>query len=588
VAGEVLKVVEGGDTGRTIEIGDEVTLGRDVAGAGQLAADLTISRRHARLRRRGDGRMTIEDLDSQSGTLVNGRRFGGQFALSDGDRVTIGVTTLVFVAAPEPEPQAATPAAAAPARRPPSRHQTATLAPAAAAPPPPGSGGPLGQPPPAAPPPPIGSPASAPARGRGRSGLVALVIVLVLALVAGGIYLIAHNRTTTAAPPPTTTVVAPAFDGTVYVESNNPVANSILALRYRNGSLRPLAIAEYPTGGLGSQDLTDSGVLDADQQLLLNPAGTLLFAVNQGSDTIAVFHVAPDGTLSPVAGSPFPSGGSAPASVGIDGDTIIVVNKAHDGIRDLTTVSPNYITLSLGADGRLTPLGRAMPIPPGSNPTQALTTPEHVIVSTEEGGPLRAFRLNGPNLVAGPNSPLPADPTLFPPGFPEDKKWELGVARHPTRPIVYANASTVSKLAIYTYDNAGALSFTGSVLNQGSVLPCWVVISADGRRLYTANAGNRTVSVFDIGTNPLAPTQIQTLTVASGGNPWNFAIDSSGRYLFLVVPRAQLTVAPGLGNDLEILSIQPDGTLVEKEPPVPLPVAVNTNPIGVAVSGRTG
>src|SRR3954469_13949106 len=134
------------------------------------------------------------------------------------------------------------------------------------------------------------------------------------------------------------------FDGTVYVESNGHAkgSNSILAFRYTGGSLRPLDIREYPTGGRGSHDLTNAGVLDAEQQIVTNADRTLLFAVNAGSDTIAVFHIADDGTLDPVAGSPFPSGGKAPASVGVSGDELFVANKAQDGIRNLRKTKASY------------------------------------------------------------------------------------------------------------------------------------------------------------------------------------------------------------------------------------------------------
>src|SRR3954469_1722378 len=110
----------------------------------------------------------------------------------------------------------------------------------------------------------------------------------------------------------------PDYDGTVYIESNShtPGANSVLAFRYKNGNLRPMSIAEYPTGGRGSHDLKHRGVLDAEQQIVTNADRTLLFAVNAGSDTIAVFHIEDDGSLTPVPGSPFPSRGKAPASVG--------------------------------------------------------------------------------------------------------------------------------------------------------------------------------------------------------------------------------------------------------------------------------
>ena len=51
-----------------------------------------------------------------------------------------------------------------------------------------------------------------------------------------------------------------------------------------------------------------------------------------------MFRVAPNGALTAVAGSPFPSYGRAPTSLGLAGNTLIVANKAQDGVRNLRRV----------------------------------------------------------------------------------------------------------------------------------------------------------------------------------------------------------------------------------------------------------
>ena len=58
------------------------------------------------------------------------------------------------------------------------------------------------------------------------------------------------------------------LSGTVYVESNSTAhdSNEILAFRYRDGVLSARGVRRYPTGGSGSHDLSNSGVLDADQE----------------------------------------------------------------------------------------------------------------------------------------------------------------------------------------------------------------------------------------------------------------------------------------------------------------------------------
>jgi pSer/pThr/pTyr-binding forkhead associated (FHA) protein len=53
-----------------------------------------VSRRHAELRTEG-GRWSVVDLGSTNGIKVNGRRVDKR-ELSDGDKLTLGVTDLTF------------------------------------------------------------------------------------------------------------------------------------------------------------------------------------------------------------------------------------------------------------------------------------------------------------------------------------------------------------------------------------------------------------------------------------------------------------------------------------------------------------
>ena len=122
---------------------------------------------------------------------------------------------------------------------------------------------------------------------------------------------------------------SPSSD-TIYLESNSTAGNSILTYTF-NFTAAPVLKATTPTDGIGVFDSTFAlGPFDSDQNLIENAGGTLLFAVNSGSNTVAVFNIQPDGSLVPVHNSPFPSGGSDPVSVGLKGDTLVVVNKDQD------------------------------------------------------------------------------------------------------------------------------------------------------------------------------------------------------------------------------------------------------------------
>jgi 6-phosphogluconolactonase len=376
------------------------------------------------------------------------------------------------------------------------------------------------------------------------------------------------------------------FDGFVYVESNTARrgANSVLAYRFSASRLRLLG--EFRTGGTGTVDRGVTGSLDAEGQIAFDRTRRLLFAVNQGSDTIAVFRVRPDGTLQTLTGSPFPSGGRSPASVSVAGNLLVVVDKAHDPARLLDEVRPTYTTFRLGPDGRPTPTGKTFRPEPGSSPTQVLPLPGGVVVATEESGPFRAFAMGADGtLTKGPNSPLDPESSIFEPRY-DGARWAIGLVGHPTRHLFYADQSATEQLLVYSYDAAGKLTFVRAVHNSGAKLPCWTVVSPDGRFLYTANAGNGSVSAFDLAT-PEAPRHLQTYHLRRGANPWGLALDPSGRTLFVVDPRAVEGVPGILGNRLHALAVDTNGRVDEIDGArVKLPVGNDASPLGIAVVPR--
>ncbi len=380
----------------------------------------------------------------------------------------------------------------------------------------------------------------------------------------------------------------PSASGTVYVESNSAAAdsNEILAFRYRHGVLSAQGVRRYPTGGSGSHDLSNSGVLDADQEVIVNPARTLLFAVNSSSDTIAVFHIHADGGLVPVAGSPFPSNGRAPSSLGLAGRTLIVANKAQDGIRDLRHVRPNYTSFHVRADGSLSGPISSVSVPPGSSPLQAYVTPDRkVLISSEESGVFRAFRIGpGGRLRQGPGSPFRLPRAVFPGGRHVPNVWPAGLVSLPHVKILYAQLANLSETIVYRWDDQARLTFVRVLANPHSFLPCWTHVNAQGTRMYSGNAGSDNLTVFDIAGDPTDPRAIQSVRLNAPGNPWNFQIDPTGRVIFLLDMRAVRQIPPGRGNQLHALRISPTGRLrEERSSPVNVPVPVGTNPIGLAI-----
>lgn len=399
---------------------------------------------------------------------------------------------------------------------------------------------------------------------------------------------------------------AQAPNGTVYIESNIgnvPGHNSILAFhRDAAGHLSPLG--EFLTGGTGVHPKDGNlgnlggtlGPFDSDQNLILNWDGTQLFAVNSGSDTIAVFDVNRDGSLAPVKGSPFPSGGVHPVSVGLasGGDILAVVNKDYDLGRpgfDAARRAPNYTTFHVNPHGKLIPVPHSTILagqgggtgPGNTTPTQALVSPNGRLVFDADifGTAIHSFALR-PNgrlqRVASQGTPasefIPFPPLPNPAGRP----FVLGLVAHPRESIFYAGFVFEGRAAVYSYDREGEFQFVRSV-DAGPGI-CWLASNAAGNRIYTSNTLVNTISVLD-SSDPLNPVEIQEFQLA--GPPIGSAqmtLDRRGEYLYVVAQRS-LDILPPEANALHVLRLAADGKIAAQTDRRVIPVFPSV-PQGVA------
>ncbi|MEO7275488.1 MAG: beta-propeller fold lactonase family protein [Vicinamibacterales bacterium] len=365
----------------------------------------------------------------------------------------------------------------------------------------------------------------------------------------------------------------------VYVETNSPTANAVLAYE-RNEKGRLTLVGNYPTGGTGVFDASlQLGPFDSDQDIITNPEHTRLFAVNSGSNTIAVFDIGAAGVLTPIPGSPFPSGGSNPVSLGLARDVLVVVNKGMDPAQPIG--GANYAAFRVNPEGRLTALLSAMPIEGEISASQALISPGKRLVFGADflGGLLRSFlvqpggELTQTGLVAPPASEAIGTTPVLP----------LGLITHPKAPVLYVGFVTVGKIGVYTFDSRGVLTFVRAVGDSGAA-PCWLRTNDTGTRLYVSNTGDNSISVYDT-TSPLEPVEIQHLVLKGEGSSFQVDLDPTGQFLYVVTQRASPATPLGEGNTLHVLDVNENtGRLSEKGKSVyDLPVSpVGTRPKGVA------
>jgi len=90
----ILKVLKGSKAGAKIAVKkDEFLIGRS-PNCNLCVGSTSISRKHCLIKRSGS-EVTIQDLGSRNGTLINGKKISEETALSSGDEITIG--TLHFM-----------------------------------------------------------------------------------------------------------------------------------------------------------------------------------------------------------------------------------------------------------------------------------------------------------------------------------------------------------------------------------------------------------------------------------------------------------------------------------------------------------
>jgi hypothetical protein len=93
-----LRVVQGSGVGRMYDLkaSGETRIGRDAAMNDIIIDDPKISGQHAKIRVES-GKMTIFDLGSSNGTMVNGTKINGSVPLQNQDKVGFGANTAVVV-----------------------------------------------------------------------------------------------------------------------------------------------------------------------------------------------------------------------------------------------------------------------------------------------------------------------------------------------------------------------------------------------------------------------------------------------------------------------------------------------------------
>ena len=418
---------------------------------------------------------------------------------------------------------------------------------------------------------------------------------------------------------------ASPYAGWIYVDANTPTPNknAVAAIPYtKNGIPLPSKATLYPTDGSGTPlvlPLPNSvGTTAGDHQVLLSPDRRFLFAVNQGSNSIAVFKVnGATGALTPVHGSPFSSAGMAPIALGYSGGILTVADHGIIAPFNPLGASPpgpsNLVSFKVSPSGALTKLSSTAPAPDGL--IDSTVSPDGSTIVTSgfypEVLPGQPFPTFGPQLIrsvtlSSTGALTQADAVSFPAEFtaglagkvpsvipPVLYPLAFGVAFNPdpTKKFVYVDAAVASRVAVYDYSNPASLTLVSNAANPG-LAACWIVVSKDGRFLYDSNSATQNISIYSISSDGSTLTLIGTVPLKSTGTTDSLALSPSGKWLYIIgnhddadAPRPE--GSPLSANYLDAYKVDQTTGLLNEIATVKLPVPVSNVPYGVDVLPRS-
>ncbi len=358
--------------------------------------------------------------------------------------------------------------------------------------------------------------------------------------------------------------------GHVYLDDNTAGTNTISGFdRHLDGSLTPLAGSPFKAGGAG----TGAG-LASQGAIQVSSDGRFLLAVDAGSNQVSVLRIGFDGALQLVPNGVVSSDGPTPVSIAVHDNLVYVANAG--------AVGPNFTGFTLNSFGQLQPLANStVSLPSGSVSLPSGSEPGDVLFNST--GTSLVGTLVGPSLIdsfvvgrdglltAAPGSPSPAQ-GLGPFGseFRPTNPQQLFVSNAHN---VGAGTGTVS--AFNVAFNGSLTSIGASPFADDQTAPCWIEITHDGQFLFTVNTGSGEISRYAIAPNGSLRLLGSTPVSNSGGvGAVDARLSNDGRTLYVDESQADVVGAFAVNG----------GNLTEL-PSSPVPLPAGAHAAGIVTTG---
>jgi 6-phosphogluconolactonase len=338
--------------------------------------------------------------------------------------------------------------------------------------------------------------------------------------------------------------------GHVYVNGNTTGSNTIAGFnRHADGSLTPIAGSPFTAGGSGT-----GGAFGSAGGLQESSDGRYILATDPASNDISVLRIKPNGALQ--LAEVQDSYGTTPTSIAVHGSLVYVANGGAGG--------SNYTGFRLNAGGHLSPIpGSTFALPDSAMPGHVLISPDGTrLVATRVGpgtGPsyLDGFAIGRDGrLTAAPGSPYPAQ-----------KIGPFGSTFSPTDPdlLFVSNAhdgAGAGSVSVYDVGSDGTLTaISGSPFADNQTAPCWVAISPDGNALFAVNTGTGSVSSYTVAADgTLGLVGSTALAGAAPRKAFDAAVSPDGGFLYIVNAVGAISAFSVDGTTIAELSGSPIST----------------------------
>ena len=308
---------------------------------------------------------------------------------------------------------------------------------------------------------------------------------------------------------------APGASGAVYTATNSVNGNQVVMYdRTADGEL--VRVNAFATGGLGTgSGLGNQGgmTMTADRKFLL--------VVNAGSHDVSVFETTLDGL---VLRDRKPSGGRNPVSVTVNGRLVYVLNAGGaagsvDSVVGFRLSREGALSMIAGSTRGLSATS--------TGPAQAELSPDGatLIVTEKATNRVDAFAVEDSGVLGAAQSHASSGMTPF--GFAFGKHDQFFVSE------AFGGAADASAVSSYQVTGTAAIGVISPSVPTTETAACWVVVSDDGRFLYTTNAGSGTVTGYSVRPNgAIALLDAGGVTGVTGPGVTDVTLTGNGRYLY--------------------------------------------------------